>query len=125
MADLSLLGDETLVEYAADGLAVELCHAGEGDGGVFDACAQDDRPLLRFYAAAADPVSGRWEELPGCSSCTGLTVDDDPVALVAAARRIHAVLAAARAERASVRCVCEDLAHLTADDARTPALAGR
>jgi hypothetical protein len=123
MADLNALGDETLVEYTADGLSVELCFAGEGDDGCFDACVDDDRPLLRFYAAAVDANSGAWEELGGCTACTGLTADDDPVALVAVARRIHERLRFALPDAGSLRAACDHLSGVTADDARTPALA--
>ena len=118
MADLLRVGDETVVGYAADGVAVELCHAGEGDHGPFDPCAEDDRPLLRFYAAVADPETGDWTELDGCSACTLLTVDDDPVALVAAARGIHERLRLALGGGASMAATCERLSAIAASDAR-------
>jgi hypothetical protein len=113
--DLSLVADETLVAYAAGGVAVELFHAGEGPAGVFDPCADEDTPLLRFAAQVRDPSTGAWRE--GCSACTSLTPDDDPVALVAAARTIHAELARALAQGGSTSAACARLEGLSERDA--------
>lgn len=110
-----LMREEAQITHQDDEIAVALVYAGEGACGDYQPGDEADRPLLRLYVTRR--TGNAWIELPDASVCTSLAVDDDPDALQAAARYIHAEIRRGLTQDRSLRKIAGVLSWLSAADA--------
>ena len=110
----SLIG-AALVEYASDGLSIELCYVGDGKHGPYKPENAGDQPLLRLFVTR---YSGRLTPpLLRSGQLTALSIDDAPTTLTAAAHRIHTILQRALAHGRPCEQAAYRLEFFTARDA--------